>query len=88
MQTVKVAGTLSAAGKAAGTKGGTIQVTGENILVAGATIDASGVAGGGRVLIGGDVGGGNPSPAVAAIPQAQLQPYAVPTASNVTVDAA
>ena len=40
------------------------------------------------MLIGGDVGGGNPNPAVASIPQAQLQPYAVPTASTVTVDAA
>src|ERR1019366_2210675 len=53
-QTVKVSGTLSAAGKAAGTKGGTIQATGENIAVTGATIDASGVAGGGN----GNIGGG------------------------------
>jgi filamentous hemagglutinin family protein len=87
-QTVKISGKLSAAGKAAGTKGGTIQVTGENIAVTGATLDASGRSGGGTVLIGGDVGGGNPSSAVASILQAQLQPYAVATASNVTVDAA
>src|SRR5664280_443328 len=87
-QTVKVSGTFSAAGKAAGTNGGTIQVTGENIAVTGATIDASGVAGGGKVLIGGAVGGGNPNLAVASIPQAQLQPYAVPTASTTAVDAA
>ena len=51
-------------------------------------IDASGPRGGGTVLIGGDVGGGNPNPAIASIPQAQLQPYAVPIASTVTVDAA
>jgi filamentous hemagglutinin family protein len=87
-QTVKVSGTLSAAGKKKGTTGGTVVVTGENIVVSGATIDAFGAAGGGKVLIGGDVRGGNPNPAVAAIPQAQLQPYAVPTASTVTVDAA
>jgi filamentous hemagglutinin family protein len=87
-QTVKVSGKLSAAGKKQGTKGGTIEVTGEAIVLSGATIDASGSVGGGTVLIGGDVGGGNPNPAVASIPQAQLQPYAVPTASTVTVDAA
>ena len=81
---MKVSGTLSAAGKSAGTTGGAIQVTGENIAVTGAAIDASGVAGGGKVLIGGDAGGGNPTAAVASIPQAQLQPYAVPTASAVS----
>jgi filamentous hemagglutinin family protein len=87
-QTVKVSGTLSAAGKKTGTTGGTIEVTGENISLTGATLDASGRKGGGAVLIGGDVGGGNPSPTVASIPQAQLQAYAVPIASTVTVDAA
>ena len=39
-------------------QGGTIVVTGENIEVGGAKIDASGKAGGGKVLIGGDWGGG------------------------------
>jgi filamentous hemagglutinin family protein len=87
-QTVKVSGKLLAAGKKQGTKGGTIEVTGEAIVLSGATIDASGPVGGGTVLIGGDVGGGNPNPAVASIPQAQLQPYAVPTASTVTIDVA
>ena len=87
-QTVNVSGTLSAAGTTPGTTGGTIQVTGENIAVTGAAIDASGAAGGGKVLIGGDAGGGNQNPAAASIPQAQLEPYAVPTASTVTVDAA
>ena len=51
---MKVSGTLSAAGKQTGTTGGTIEVTGENIQLAGAKIDASGQAGGGTVLIGGD----------------------------------
>ena len=59
-QTVKVSGTLSAAGKTAGTTGGTIQVTGENIAVTGAAIDASGVAGGGNVNIGGGRQGQGP----------------------------
>jgi filamentous hemagglutinin family protein len=87
-QTVKVSGILSAAGKKKGTTGGTVVVTAENIAISGATIDASGKAGGGTVLIGGDVGGGNPNSAVAFTPQAQLQPYAVPTASTTAVDAA
>ena len=86
-QTVKVAGKLSAAGTAPGTPGGTVEITGENILVAGANIDASGQAGGGTVLIGGDTGGGKPSALAASIPRAALEPYAVPTATTVSVDA-
>src|SRR5437588_6839036 len=39
-QTVKVSGTVSASSKGKGTKGGTILVTGENIAVAAANIDA------------------------------------------------
>src|SRR5215213_2138405 len=57
-QKVKIAGTLSASGKDKGTKGGRVVVTGENIEVVGATINASGRDGGGKVLIGGDWGGG------------------------------
>lgn len=87
-QMVKVSGKLSAVGRRKGQTGGTVEVTGEAIALASASIDASGRAGGGTVLIGGDVSGGNPSPSVASIPQAHLQPYAVPTASIVTVDAA
>src|SRR5712675_967010 len=41
-QTVKLAGQISAAGKDKGTKGGTVVVSGENITLAGATIDTSG----------------------------------------------
>ena len=64
-QTVDVSGTVSAAGKTTGTTGGDIQVTGENIQLTGATLDASGDAGGGKILVGGDFGGGNPNaPAV------------------------
>ena len=87
-QTVKVSGKLSAAGNEQASKGGTIKITGQAIALTGATLDASGRNGGGTVLIGGDVGGGNPNAAVASIPQAKLQPYAVPTASTVAVDAA
>jgi filamentous hemagglutinin family protein len=88
VQTVKLSGQISAAGKDKGTKGGTVLVTGENIELAGATIDASGEAGGGKVLIGGDTGGGNPSAAAAAIELAKLEGFAIPTATTVSVDAA
>ena len=43
-QTIKLAGTISAAGKHRGTTGGTIVVSGEHIKVANAKIDASGRA--------------------------------------------
>jgi filamentous hemagglutinin family protein len=87
-QTVALSGKISAAGQDKGTKGGTVVVSGENIQLASATIDASGDAGGGHVLIGGDTGGGNPSTAAAAIALAKLESFIVPTASTVTIDAA
>ncbi|MFN8924991.1 MAG: filamentous hemagglutinin N-terminal domain-containing protein, partial [Rhodospirillales bacterium] len=56
---VEVSGTIDARGLEAGTKGGTVVVTGEYAgLRKGAAIDASGVAGGGEVLVGGDYLGG------------------------------
>ena len=87
-QNVKIAGTLSAAGKKTGTKGGAIIVTGENIDVKGATIDASGVEGGGKVLIGGDWGGGKPDKSLVSNQSAKLENTAIPTATTVSVDAA
>ena len=87
-QTVRVSGTLSAAGQKAGEKGGIIQVTGEKIVLRHAKLDASGQAGGGTVLIGGDTGGGAVNPAVNGLSQAQLQPWSVPTATSVSIDAA
>ncbi len=86
-QTVKIGGTLSAAGNKTGETGGKIQITGELIALTGAHIDASGAAGGGTVLIGGDTGGGHPSSAVAAITRRNCNPMRS-HASNVTVDAA
>jgi filamentous hemagglutinin family protein len=88
VQTVKLSGKLSAAGKKAGTKGGTVVVTGEDIQLVGATIDASGQAGGGKVLIGGDTGGGKVSPAAASIELAKLESFVIATATTVSVDAA
>jgi len=51
-QTIKLSGTISAAGRKSGQRGGSIQVTGQNIEVKHASLDASGSAGGGTVLIG------------------------------------
>jgi hypothetical protein len=87
-QVVKVSGKLSVAGKQTGTTGGKIQITGENIQLASATLDASGRAGGGKVLIGGDTGGGKLSAAAKAIMVAALESTPVPTASNVSIDSA
>jgi mucin-19 len=97
-QVVKVSGTLKAAGKRTGpadrgggpgnAKGGTIVVTGENIQLAGAQIVATGDNGGGKVLIGGDWGGGKPDTSLVNNPSARLESFGVPTATTVSVDAA
>jgi len=88
VQTVKVSGSISVAGKKAKQTGGTVAITGENIALFGANIDASGQAGGGKVLIGGDVGGGKGNATVAWMPQAALEAWPMPTATSVSVDAA
>jgi filamentous hemagglutinin family protein len=85
-QTVKISGKLSAAGRKAGTKGGTILVTGEDIQVTRATIDASGRDGGGKVMIGGDWGGGNPNTALVSNQSARLEGYKISNATTVSVD--
>src|SRR5215211_5188064 len=84
-QTVKVAGTLSAAAKKGG-KGGKVVVTGEDIQVTGAHVDVSGPAGGGTVLIGGDWGGGSPTSGLVTHPRARLENEKIPTAATVTID--
>jgi filamentous hemagglutinin family protein len=57
----QVSGTLDASGKAVGETGGEIQVLGHDVRVVDrAQIDASGDAGGGTVLVGGDYQGKNP----------------------------
>ena len=85
---MKISGKLSAAGRKDGTTGGKIVVTGENIEVAGAKIDASGRAGGGTVMIGGDWGGGKPDTSLVNNQSAMLDGSAIPTATTVSVDAA
>jgi filamentous hemagglutinin family protein len=86
-QTIKISGTLSAAGKTKGTQGGTIVVSGEHIKLTNARVDASGRAGGGKVLIGGDWGGGKPNTSLVNNPSAKLESFAIPTATTVSVDA-
>jgi filamentous hemagglutinin family protein len=87
-QSINISGTLSAAGRKKGTQGGTILVSAEDIKVANARIDASGRRGGGKVLIGGDWGGGNPKTSLVSNPSAKLETYVIPTATTVSVDAA
>ena len=86
-QTIKLAGTISAAGKHRGTTGGTILVSGEHIKLANAKIDASGRRGGGKVLIGGDWGGGHPNLSLVTNASAKLENYTIATATTVSVDA-
>jgi filamentous hemagglutinin family protein len=57
----QVSGTLDASGKGAGETGGAIDVLGDAVTVAaGAKLDASGDAGGGTVLVGGNFHGAGP----------------------------
>jgi len=63
-----VSGTVDTTGVEAGQKGGDITITGDRVLVRDtASLDASGAAGGGRVLVGGDFHGAN-----AAVRNAQV----------------
>lgn len=65
---VNVAGTLDARGIGAGETGGRVTVLGEKIgVTAGATVDASGAAGGGTVQIGGSQQGQGPLPNASAV---------------------
>ena len=64
IQKVKVSGRLDVSGQKLDEKGGKVQVEGEEIVMAGLIIDASGTNGGGRVLIGGDYLGGQDPQAI------------------------
>ena len=87
-QTIRISGRLSAAGKLKHTRGGTIVVSGEDIKLANARIDASGRRGGGKVLIGGDWGGGRPNTSLVNNKSARLETFVIPTATTVSVDGA
>ena len=62
--TTWVSGEVSARGSAG--RGGAIRLLGERVGLAGARVDASGAAGGGEVLVGGDVSGEGPVPRAGA----------------------
>src|SRR3954466_4988067 len=86
-QTIKLAGTISAAGRHPGTTGGTIVVSGEHIKVPNAKLVASGRRGGGKILIGGDWGGGHPDLSLVTNASAKLENFTIATAPPVGVDA-
>ena len=87
-QTIKISGKVTATGKDKGSKGGTVQITGEDIQFAAAMIDVSGHSGGGKILVGGDYAGGKPIPGFVNNQSAVLEGHAIPTAATVTVDGA
>ncbi len=62
---VRVDGTLDASGDTPGESGGRIAVTGDRLWIGAAELDASGDAGGGEILVGGDAHGGGETPTAA-----------------------
>lgn len=87
-QKVEVSGTLSASGEQRGETGGAVEITGELIELTVATIDAFGWKGGGTVLIGGDLGGGDATHFAIRDGLVALEDHHVATASAVVMDAA
>lgn len=60
--TTVVTGTVDATAPSAGTRGGEVRLLGQHVGLAGtAVVDASGAAGGGRVLVGGSLQGADPA---------------------------
>lgn len=85
-QSVRISGEISARGTEPGQTGGQIQITGETIETARATIDASGAAGGGDILLGGSLQGGNPNPAFLVGLNAPMDLPPIPTARSAIID--
>lgn len=85
-QRVAVSGTLSASGAEPGETGGQIELTGEVIELAVATIDAFGWSGGGTALVGGDYMGGNGDPEVIEAYDVALENHVVTTSAYVFAD--
>ncbi|RYX88451.1 MAG: filamentous hemagglutinin N-terminal domain-containing protein, partial [Comamonadaceae bacterium] len=85
---VETSGSLLAKGDAAGTKGGSIQLAGEKVGVVGnAVVDASGHAGGGTVLIGGNYKGENTTSIVDGSAVANAQIATVTANATIKADA-
>lgn len=87
VQTVKVSGKVDASGKRKGEKGGTVQITGEAIALQSVFVDASGMAAGGTILVGGDWGGGATNAAAVTKYGQSFEKTVIPTAATVVVDA-
>lgn len=89
-QTVRVSGTLrtTAVTKSLrpAARPGIIEITGEDIQIARATLDASGTNGGGTILIGGDYLGGQTISDLFPVGEEVREDYDVATAATVTVD--
>ncbi len=81
---VKVEGVLDASNTTPGATGGTVNVLGGEVDLVGANINASGAAGGGKVLIGGDLHGqsGTPTAQVATVDQNSIIKADALTAGN------
>ena len=77
---LEVAGSLEARGEAPGAAGGRIELSGSSVALRGARLEASGAAGGGTVLVGGGLQGGD-----AAVANAQTT--LVDGASTIRADA-
>jgi filamentous hemagglutinin family protein len=89
-QTVRVSGQIRATAVTTSlrpaARPGSIQITGEDIQIAEATIDASGTNGGGTVLIGGDYLGGQAISDLFPVGEDIREDYEVATAATVVVD--
>ncbi len=84
-QIVRVSGKLDVSGKNKDEKGGLVLITGEVLTIADLGIDASGYAGGGRVLIGGDYLGGKGDHETIAKHRIPIESFKVPTALEVAL---
>lgn len=89
-QTVRVSGALRTTAVTTSlrpaARPGSIEITGEDIQVATATLDASGSNGGGTILIGGDYLGGQEISDLFPLGEDVREDYEVATAATVTVD--
>lgn len=85
---VSISGRIDASDRSAGGVGGTVRVFGDRIGLFGGEIDASGDAGGGRVLVGGDYQGAGDAPRAQATyvsPDARISADAVRAGDGGTV---
>lgn len=85
-QNVQISGEIRANGDQSGQTGGNIHILGEMIGLTRATIEANGTAGGGTVLLGGDIQGGNASAETLTRYGIALEDQYIPTANTVSVD--